>query len=61
MTGDLGLGHGEPHPREEPPGPALADVALGLGVRLGGSRADDVDSELEGDALKLALGHENAK
>src|SRR5688500_6899730 len=61
VTGDLGLRHREAHPREEPPGPALADMTLGLLVRLGGRRADDVDPELAGDALELALSHQTAR
>jgi len=46
VAGDLWLGHREAHVGEEPPGAALANRPLGLGVRLGGRRADDVDPEL---------------
>ena len=46
MAGDLRLGHREAHVGEEAAVAALADRALGLGVRLGGRGPDDVDPEL---------------
>ena len=61
MTGDLGLRHGEAHAGEQALGPSLANVALGLVVWGGRRRTDDVDPELAGTPLELALGHENAK
>ena len=61
MARHLRLRHGETHAREEAPGPPLADVPLGRAVGSGRRGADDVDPELAGDALELALGHENAR
>ena len=46
MTRDLGPRHGEPHVGEEAALTAIADVALGLPVRLRRSGADGVDPEL---------------
>jgi hypothetical protein len=57
MARDLRLGHGEAHPCEQPPGPAFQDVALGLGVRLGGRGPDDVDPELRREAVELGGRH----
>jgi hypothetical protein len=46
VTGDLRLGHREPHVREQPARAALPDVALRVLVRLGGSGTDDVEPKL---------------
>ena len=50
---DLGPRHREAHVGEQAPLSALADVALGLLVRLGRRRADDVDPELLAGARAL--------
>ena len=55
MAGDLGPRHREAHVGEQAARTALADVPLGLLVRLGGRRADDVDPELL-QALELCGG-----
>ena len=52
VTRHLRLRHGEPHVREEPAGAPLADVPLGLGVRLSARGADDVEAELLGELLQ---------
>jgi hypothetical protein len=57
VAGDLRLGHGEAHVREESPRAALADVSFGLLVSLGGSRADDVDPQLLGQPRELGARH----
>ena len=48
MTGHLRAGHREAHVGEESALPALADVPLGVVVRLGRRCTDDVDPELLG-------------
>ncbi len=53
MTRDLGSRHREAHVGEQAARSALPDVTLGLVVRLGGRRADDVDPELTGEPLEL--------
>ena len=57
MAGDLRLRHREAHVGEEPACAALADVPLGLDVRLGGSGADRVEPELGGKLSELRGGH----
>ncbi len=57
MARRLGLGHGEAHVREEASRAAFADVALGLGVRLGAGRPDDVEAQLAAQPLELPGGH----
>ena len=57
MAGDLGLRHGETHVGKEPPLPALANVPLGLGVRLGRGGTENVDTELLGEPVKLSGSH----
>ena len=52
MAGDLGPGHRELHPGEEPSRAALAHVPLGLVIRLGRGRADDVEPELLGRVVR---------
>src|SRR5919204_2097411 len=58
MARDLRPRRRELHVREQPARPALADVALGLEVRLRGSRSDDVEPDLLGQPLQLAPRHE---
>src|SRR5581483_5760599 len=47
----------EPQPAEEPAPPALANVALGLHVRLGPRHADGVEAELRTQPLHLGRCH----
>src|SRR5581483_3158842 len=56
VAGDLGSRRREAHVGEVAPLPPLADVPLGVLVRLGRRRADDVDAELAGVALQLRGG-----
>ena len=58
MTRDFGTRHREAHICEEPLFTALADVPLGVLVRLGRRRADRVDAELPGEALEFRCRHE---
>ena len=60
MAGELGLGDGEAHLPEQAAGAALADVPLGLDVRLGGRRADDVEPQLLGQPFELRGGHRHS-
>ena len=55
MARDLGLGHREPHPPEEPARAPLADVPLGVDVRLGARDADGVEPELLREPLNSAV------
>src|SRR2546426_12197674 len=57
MARDLGTGHREAHVGEQPAGAAIEDVTLGLGVRLGGRCADDVDPELPCEPLEFGRCH----
>jgi zinc-binding alcohol dehydrogenase/oxidoreductase len=54
---NLRLRHREAHVGEETASPPLANVALGVLVRLGRARADDVDAELCGELLQLHAVH----
>ena len=56
VAGDLGLRHREAHVGEEAARAALADVPLGVRVRLGGRRSDDVDPELRPRSSRRQLG-----
>ena len=58
MARDFGSRHREAHVCEEPLLAALADVPLGLLVRLGRRRADRVDAELLGEALEFRCRHD---
>ena len=58
VAGDLGLRHREPHPGEEAALAALEDVRLGLLVRPGRGRADDVEAELRGSSAQPCGRHE---
>ena len=58
MAGDLRAGHREAHVGEEAARAALADVLLGLLVRLCRRRSDDVDPELLGELLELCELHD---
>jgi len=57
MAGGLGLRHRETHVREQAALAALADVPLGLLVRLGRSRSDDVEADLLCETLELSCPH----
>src|SRR5262249_9838512 len=57
MAGDLRLGHREAHVREKAAGAPLADVALGLRIRLSGRGTDNVDAELGGQPGELSSLH----
>ena len=57
MARDVRLGHGEPHVCEEPAGASLVDVPLGLVVRLGPCRPDDVETALLGETLEFPCCH----
>ena len=57
MTGNLWLRHSESHIGKQPSRLAFVDGALGLGVRLGARRPDDVQPQLAGDLLQLSGGH----
>jgi hypothetical protein len=58
MAGNLGLRHRETHAREQAAVAPLADMPLGLLVGAHWRCPDDIDPELLGDALELALSHE---
>src|SRR5262249_10829294 len=49
--------HREAHVREQSAGATLADVTLGLGVRLGAGRTDRVEPELRAESLKFGGVH----
>ena len=49
--------HREPHPPEEAARPALADVPLGLGVRLCGRDPDGIEPQLAREPLQLGGRH----
>ena len=53
----VGSRHRELHVREEAARPALADVALGVHVRFGGSSADDVEPELFCESFEVRTLH----
>ena len=53
MARPLGLRHRELHVREEAARAALADVALGLGVRRRRSGTDDVEPELLAESFEF--------
>jgi zinc-binding alcohol dehydrogenase/oxidoreductase len=57
VTRDFGSRHREAHVGEEALVTALADVPLGLLVRLGRRGADRVDAELLGEALEFQFRH----
>ena len=57
MARHLRLRHREAHVREEAAFAALADVPLGLDVRLCSRGADDVEAELGAKTLELARSH----
>ena len=57
MARDLGPGGGEAETPEEAAGFALADIAFGSLVRLGGSHTDGVEPELGRHPLHLGGGH----
>jgi hypothetical protein len=61
VAAHLGVRHREPHPREEAAGAALADVPLGVRVRLGGCRPHGVEPELHGQATELRLLHTSGR
>ena len=57
MARHLGLRHREAHVREESALAALADVPLGVDVRLGARGADDVEPDLRTETLELVRVH----
>ena len=57
MTPDLGVRHGEAHAGEEAAPAPIADVLLGLLVRLSGGGSDHVDADLTCEVREFCLGH----